>query len=229
MGAFADRAFAGRLDLSVMVAEWPALNSRAWLRLRCCGAEHPTRIEGFTETGCIVATPSLPHANDVDPKVAEGGFFLGWVNVHHALEAPVELTAAEEGHLPTWTIASTGDAQETQRRAYVRMGMKLEVQMKILEGAAAFPATAIDVSEGGLKCVVDARVPDPRERTFDVSFVLDGQEYSITAQTAWWGGPNDKNLRSIGLRFLHDNQSVADSIRSFIFAQQLEARRRQNA
>jgi hypothetical protein len=211
-----------------MDADWPSLNSRAWLRLQCCGAEHPTRVEGFTENGCILAAPSLPHTHDVDPKVAKDGLFLGWVSVHHALEVPAMLVEHETDPLPMWTIEAAGKVEETQRRNYVRLMMDLDIEMELIPGGGTTRARTIDLSEGGIKCLVDEWAPDPGGRIFNVHVTVDGQQFVIPAQVAWWGNMEGK-LRGVGVRFEHDNQNVADSIRSFIFAKQLEQRRRQNA
>lgn len=211
-----------------MGMDWPSLNSRAWLRLSCCGAEHPTRVEGFTEKGCILAAPSLPHTTDVDPRIAKDGFFLGWVNVHHALEVPAELVEATTGHLPTWTIEATGDVQETQRRAFVRLSMNLPIKLQLLVSGPPFEGEAVDLSEGGLRAYMPANSPDPLENAYDATFSLGGKEFKVRSQTAWWGGI-ESGRRAIGVRFLHDSPSVADEIRRYIFAEQLERRRRSNA
>jgi len=211
-----------------MDADWPSLNSRAWLRLACCGAEHPTRIEGFTETGCILATPSLPHTEDVDPRVAAQGVFLGWVSIHHALEVPAELVEHVTTPVPMWTIKATGKVEETQRRNYVRVMMDLDIEMELIPGGGATRARTIDLSEGGFKCLVDQWAPDPGGRIFNTHLTVGDANYVIPSQVAWWGNM-DNNLRGVGVRFEHNDQHVADSLRSFIFAKQLEQRRRQNA
>jgi hypothetical protein len=211
-----------------MDADWPSLNSRAWMRLRCCGAEHPTRVEGFTEKGCILAAPSLPHRLDVDPAEAADGFFIGWVQVHRALEVPVKLVEHANDPLPVWTVEATGEVQETQRRNYVRLVMDIDIEMELIPGGAPTRARTVDLSEGGLKCLVDEWAPDPRERLFNVTVSVDGKKFVIPAQVAWWGNL-DGNLRGVGVRFEHNDQAVADSIRSYIFAKQLEQRRKQNA
>jgi c-di-GMP-binding flagellar brake protein YcgR len=211
-----------------MTADWPSLNSRAWMRLPCCGAEHPTRVEGFTETGCILAAPSLPHTQDVDPEIATDGFFVGWVSVHHALEVPVSFVEHTAVPVPTWTVEAAGDVQETQRRNYVRLVLDLDIEMDLIPGGAPTRARTVDLSEGGVKCLVDEWAPDPRERQFNVRVTIDNKTYVIPGQVAWWGNLDNK-LRGVGVRFHHNDQHVADTIRSYIFAKQLEQRRRQNA
>lgn len=208
--------------------DWPSLNSRAWMRLSCCGAEHPTRVEGFTEDGCILAAPSLPHTHDVDPKVAEAGLFLGWVAIHRALEVPASLTEVVTEPVPTWTLKAAGKVEETQRRNYVRLTMDIDIEMELIEGSALTRARTVDLSEGGVKCLVDEWAPDPGGRVFNTHIVVNGERYVIPSQVAWWGNMDGK-LRGVGVRFEHNNQAVADAIRSYIFAKQLEQRRKQNA
>lgn len=208
--------------------EWPAFNTRAWLRLECCGAEHPTRVEDFEKDDCMIAAPVAPHQRPVDPPAPKKGFFLGWVHKElGAVEMPVSLVKNAEEPLPTWTLKSIGSVATTQRRQYVRLQYTTEVRLFLLEGSGApSKAETLDVSEGGLRCTVDEWAIDPGPRAFRAEFSFGGKNFFATCQMAWWGKLDEKDRRTIGVEFVNMDQPTADSIRSYIFNVQLEERRK---
>ena len=209
-----------------MPLDWPALNSLAWLRLPCCGAEHPTRVEDFDGDSCVVAEPVAPHQKPVDPGSVSEGFFLGWVIDGGAFEVPVALLKSETEPVPTWTLVAQGPGTNTQRRNFVRLAMEQPIQLFILEGGMASNATLLDISEGGLRCRIDQWVTDPGSRVIQIRVGLDTRDFYLRGQVVWWGKQDSSNMREIGIRFVDVEDSVADSIRSYIFAAQLAERRK---
>lgn len=207
--------------------EWPSLNSLVWLRLPCCNAEHPTRVEDGGDTSITVAAPIAPHNSPVPPLPHGEGFFLGWVMGRGALEVPVTLVDHSPAPVPTWTLKAIGQPTETQRRAYVRVSIELDVHLHLLTGGAVTKAVTSDLSEGGLRCVVDKWAMDPGNRIFQVEVPVGSETSTFQAQVAWWGNLNEYGLRTVGLRFVDLKQQDADRLRSFVFSSQLEQRRRE--
>lgn len=207
------------------MADWPNFNTKAWLRLACCGDEHPTRVEDVTDKGeCVIAAPHAPHPDPVPVHHAEKGFFIGWVEGTKALETEVGLVSSTTEPIPTWTIKSLGAITEVTRRRYVRVDYKAEVKLYLLEGGAPVNVLTKDVSEGGFSCEVDQWANDPRGKVFDTEITLDGH-YVIKAQVAWWGRMSDTNRRMIGVQFVDISSKTADQVRSFVFSEQLRQRR----
>lgn len=211
-----------------MTLDWPALNTKVWLRLPCCGDEHPTRIEDHAEGGeCVVAAPVAPHTEPVRPPTANRqGFFVGWTMEKGALEAPVELSDQKTGELPTWTLRPIGSLVETQRRNFVRLETNVHVRLHIMESGAPIEAITLDVSEGGLRCRIDKWALDPGGRPFAIELPFADELLHLTAQSVWWGPLGSDGYRAVGLRFLDVPPSVADTIRVYIFNAQIELRRR---
>jgi hypothetical protein len=209
-----------------MVLDWPALNTLVWLRLPCCDAEHPTRVEDFDGDNCVIAEPSAPHTDPVDPARVTNGFFLGWVNGRGALEAPVDLVAVNHEPVPTWTVKAVGPEIETQRRRFVRLHIDLIVKLYILEGGAPTHAQLLDISEGGLRCRVDRWFIDPGEKCFPVEVTLDEQDYYLQGQIMWRSSADETSHREFGIQFKDLEPATADKIRSQIFAAQLAERRK---
>jgi hypothetical protein len=209
--------------------DWPELNGLAWLRLPCCGAEHPTRVEDMIGELCVVAAPVAPHQNPVTPPSGDQGFFIGWVgNRQSAVEAPVVLTEHAAEPIATWTLRSVGDPVETQRRNYVRLPYSTEVSLYLIDRGAPVKAQTLDISEGGIRVQLDKWANDPGGRLFMVEMPFEGHTFSLRAQIAWWGNLNDNDVRVAGLRFHEIEEVTANNIRKHIFAAQLEERRRRN-
>ena len=206
--------------------DWPPLNGLLWLRLPCCGAEHPSRVEDYADHDLVIAAPAAPHTRPIAPPRNGDGFFLGWVYGTGALERPVTLVEHREGAIPTWRVRSIGDAIEVQRRNYVRADVEMDVVLHLLEGGAPTNAVTLDVSEGGLRCRIDRWALDPGSRNFSIEFPFDGNDHIMRARIAWWGNLDSHGHRVIGVRFVDITPRLADAIRARIFSIQLEQRRR---
>ena len=89
-----------------------------------------------------------------------------WRGPDNLLSLPAELVAVESGADPVWHLRPLGPAIRGQRRASVRAPMITPV---LFEGSAGpVPGTTLDVSEGGLRVLLDARAatnPPPNRRT----------------------------------------------------------------
>ena len=77
-----------------------------------------------------------------------------WRGPDDLLSLPAELVAVESGADPVWHLRPLGPAIRGQRRASVRAPMLTPV---LFEGSAGpVPGTTLDVSEGGLRVLLDA-------------------------------------------------------------------------
>ncbi len=208
------------------MSDWPKYNTKAWLRLPCCNAEHPTRIEDLTaKDDCVIAAPQSPHTSPISAKQVKKGFFIGWVRGQEAVEAPVSLIAAADEPIPTWTIKLKGKLSSTTRRRYVRVDFATDVTMYLLERGAPTRVQTRDLSEGGFSCEVDEWANDPQSKVFHVELLLEGITHTIRSQIAWWGRLNEDDKRSVGVQFIDVQSNTADQVRSFVFSEQLRQRR----
>ena len=81
-----------------------------------------------------------------------------WRGPTDLLSLPAELTGIENGADPVWHLRPLGPAIRGQRRASVRAPMVTSVWFEGPQGAV--PGTTLDVSEGGLRVLLDARASD---------------------------------------------------------------------
>jgi PilZ domain len=90
-----------------------------------------------------------------------GGLAVGerldvvWRGPTDLLSLPAELTGIESGADPVWLLRPLGPAIRGQRRASVRAPMVTSVWFEGPQGAML--GTTLDVSEGGLRVLLDAR------------------------------------------------------------------------
>src|SRR5688572_21459991 len=78
-----------------------------------------------------------------------------WRGPSDLLSLPAELTGIGSGADPVWHLRPLGPAIRGQRRASVRAPMVTSVWFEGPQGAV--PGTTLDVSEGGLRVLLDAR------------------------------------------------------------------------
>lgn len=210
----------------MQVSDWPTLNALAWLRLPCCGAEHPTRVEDVGDDELVVGAPAAPHGDFVKPFRHNEGFILGWVMGRGAMEVPVALVTHEKEPIPTWTLRAIGDLTETQRRNFVRVPIAIETAITFRSGAPAEQCLTDDLSEGGMRLHVSKWVVDPKGSQFDVRLQLGDRVMNLAGRVAWWGNLNEEDRRSVGIRFVDIEPKESDTIRAFVFAAEIERRRK---
>jgi c-di-GMP-binding flagellar brake protein YcgR len=78
---------------------------------------------------------------------------LIWKGPEELRALPAELVAVEKAPEPRWRLRRVGPANRGQRRAAVRTPITLSVQ--IAKSGLALSGVTIDLSEGGMKCVLE--------------------------------------------------------------------------
>ncbi len=202
--------------------DWPAINSLMWVRLPCCeGVVHPTRVENIAGNDLVIATPSKPHLELVAQPDEGRVVMVGWTTGAGSKQVRVNVINAVDGEVPTWTLRPTADVETIQRRQFVRATWDKDVTFHLPLGPVV--ARIIDVSEGGLRCVVPNDTNEPRG-VFQVEFELDESPIVLEAEVAWWGQPTEESTW-VGLAFVGQDAGMRDRLRALAYAQQLEERR----
>jgi hypothetical protein len=151
---------------------------------------------------------------------------------------PVVLAGIDLGEPPHWRLRPTGVAKRGQRRDAVRA--PLRVPVVIGAGDAAAHGTTLDVSEGGLRCVLDrrqsrpapgatARVPDHSAlRVGDVVRVSASfPDLTVTCQSEITRRhTDDDSPTELSLRFIGLPEHVQDALRRRVFARLRDLRQR---
>jgi c-di-GMP-binding flagellar brake protein YcgR len=151
---------------------------------------------------------------------------------------PVVLAGIDLGQPPYWRLCPAGMVKRGQRREAVRAPLKVPVVLGV--GEAAAHGTTLDVSEGGLRCVLDrgqsrpasaATTQLPAHSAWQVGDVLRVAASfpdltvsclsEITRRHTDERAPTELSLRFIGLP-----EHVEDALRRRVFARLRELRQR---
>ena len=99
---------------------------------------------------------------------------LVWTEVEGSRALPVELSAVQHAAVPLWHFRAVGPPVVEQRRAAVRVPLRLPVQLRTWRRAVA--GATLDVSEVGLRCLVEGTVADMpvAGETVPMTLVLQG-------------------------------------------------------
>jgi PilZ domain len=147
-----------------------------------------------------------------------------WRGPDDLLSLPAELVAVESGAAPVWHLRSLGPAVRGQRRAAVRAPMATPVRF---DGpAGAVPGMTVDVSEGGLRVLVD--VPPGSEPSADppdgapppgsiVPLVLTLGEVDLPCRGEVLRHIHHDDRWQLTLRFVGMHENTQDFIRRHVF------------
>lgn len=143
---------------------------------------------------------------------------------------PVVLAATELGERPAWRLSEAGVLRRGQRRDAVRAPM--HVPVRIGPETGPLTGTTVDVSEGGLRCVLDG---EPLQRnlaaepsTGDVVRVaarFPDATVTCLAEITRRHERNDPRLE-LSLRFIGLTEHHQDVVRRRVFARLRELRNR---
>lgn len=208
------------------MAAWPHIDDRAVLTLACCGEQLATRVESTDDDQCVVHLPV--HTCD-QPNTSAADNVLSWFTEERCSTRPVEIVGM--GGYPRaalWILQAKGDVQTWQRRDYVRVSTQLPVVAYSGDEPIA-EVEAIDMSEGGVRCVMATGALKVLPTLFNLRFELDGHAVRIAARIAWASpDPDDDDGEAVaGLEFQAVNRDAADVIRAHVFALQIMERRKQ--
>ena len=147
-----------------------------------------------------------------------------WRGPDNLLSLPAELVAVESGADPVWHLRPLGPAIRGQRRASVRAPMITPV---LFEGSAGpMPGTTLDVSEGGLRVLLDARASDePTAEPPDgalvpgsvVPLVLTLADVDLPCRAEVLRRTRRNDRWELNLRFVGMHENTQDFIRRHVF------------
>lgn len=208
----------------------PSLNQPVRLRDES-GHEHASRVEGVADGVLTLGRPlDLP----ADSALGVGSpLEVSWTEATGAFDRVVEIVAAtREGAVALWQTRPVGPAMRTQRRAHVRVALGQPMTLT-LERLGTVRALLVDLSEGGVRCRVDARdstgatddehpAPLAEGEQGGVSFTLQGVDFDLPA-TVYRAVP-DGTAVDLVLR-LDVTERQATEVRRALFAEQVRLRR----
>jgi hypothetical protein len=218
----------------IMSSDLPTSGARVWLRIPSGTEEHQTTVSVVTGEGLVVLPPGPPEGQDKPPEgqdkhpepPPEGQeVFVIWVHRDQPLQVPTRFVTVLDDPPGAWHLETTGTAEPTQRRRFVRASMTMQVELRSDDGRPPAKAFLSDLSEGGARAVVPFEwIKTP---TQDFTMVLPALDGGVTVRAyIRWLALDKQGICKIGMHFLDVPGTVADQIRSYVFARQLAERRR---
>ena len=204
-------------DVTRRRGSWPEVNQRVEIFTSAWGDWLASRVEDRRGSRLAVAVPQDPDA--ARPIDRPSDFVaVRWTTARGVgmLEATVA-QATRSGIVPTWELVARGEPALFQRRRFARVPVILPGRAAGRRGA--WSITILDVSEGGIRCLVSQRVPfDPGE-SVEISFDAGSELFTAGAEVVRWGiAPGGV---TIVFRFTELPRGEADRLRRFVFRQEL--------
>ena len=135
----------------------PAASTPAEVRFALTGGGFLGLIAASDPHRIVVAEPTASGAPSPAGLVGRRGELV-WADSEGSRALPVELTAVQHATVPLWHFRAVGPPVVNQRRTAVRVPMNLPVQLRGSKRAVV--GATLDISEAGLRCLVDATVAD---------------------------------------------------------------------
>lgn len=171
-----------------------------------------TRVDGDT---VLIDAPVHHSGRVVLPSPGEGGLMI-WRGARAMQQAPMAVLDVTRPPSPVWKVHLTEPGVPCQRRTFVRADTNLAVLLR--HGQDVHAATAIDLSEGGMRCRTQDPLPLGSGEQVSVEVTMDGEATEFSARLVRVrhtdGMPTDVGLSFTGMRI-----ADADRVRRFVFEQ----------
>jgi hypothetical protein len=207
---------------SAIEADLPDVNELVDVMLDSRTEPLAALISEVRDDTVLVREPIDRSGQFVLPAIGDGGLLV-WGAGSNLRQAPVAVLETTRRPEPTWLVRLTAPAARCQRRSFVRADVHLPVVLRHPD--ADLEVTAVDLSEGGMRCSVRAEAAVKVGDSVVAEFSA-GRQLSVPAAVARvLRGDKDKPT-DLGLSFVGVTMSDADTIRRYVFGQLLEQRRR---
>ena len=189
---------------------------------------------GITVTACVVRSdeyglvviPTAAGRSWQDTLKPGDPVEVYWVSGYEERTLPARVHAIdEEEERPSWHLHATGPAERSQRRKAVRAAAELPVVMPW--AGALLKGLTIDISEGGIKALVDGWGLPPESGTpLRVTITLeDGISLDVHGEVVWTAERGTKQW-ILAVRFTQVSERDGDTLRRRVFRALREERAR---
>ena len=188
----------------------PDVSSKADVTLVTQGITVTASVEVSSEMGLIVRPTGGWAANA--PVEPGNPVEVYWVSGYEERTLPARVAEVEDEH--SWRLTPTGPAERSERRKAVRG--RLELPIVIPWAGSLLSGMTIDVSEGGLKALLDGwgLPPDPGTRT-SLSVTFEDGVLDLTGEVVWHHARGAQWV--VAIRFHDVTEKVADRLRRRVF------------
>ena len=151
------------------------------------------------------------------PAPRSGGRLV-WRGATDLMQAPVTVVETTRPPGPQWLLRLVGGASACQRRSFVRADVQLPVRLRVER--TDHDVTALDISEGGLRCSTRAALGLSGGTSVEVGLDLGEQlQLRLTAEVVRARHPVPEAPLDLGLRFTDLAITDADRLRRWIFGE----------
>ncbi len=182
-----------------------------------------TRIER-ADAGPLVVRPST--SEFVEQQVVRVGdqVQVFWRDSTSGWGLPAVVSTVERGAVPRWHLAVTGPAEPMQRREAVRARLALPVTVEV--NGTDLEGEALDLSEGGVRAVMDAFGNPPLPGTV-VPLTVHLEDGVVAAPAEVVRHQTRGTRWAVSLRFVDLPEKEQDRLRRRVFQAMREERARQ--
>ena len=192
----------------------PRVSTSADVTLVSRGVTVTARVDSSSADRVVVG-PADDGTAWLDSAVAAGDpAELYWVGAHEEWTLAGSVAEVEAGDIPRWHIAVSGPAERSQRRKAVRAAVELPVE--IPWAGAAMTGTTVDLSESGMRALMDGwgLPPEPATRA-RATITLDESTVDLQGEIVWTSFRGPRWL--VAMKFLRVPENVADVLRRRVF------------
>ena len=202
----------------------PDASTQADVTLVSRGITVTACVERSDEFGLLVRPTGAPRAWQDAIKPGDS-VEVYWVSGYEERTLPARVASIEESEQPGWHLQPTGQAERSQRRKAVRATAALPVVMP-WSGALLKGAT-IDISEGGIKALVDGwGLPPEAGSPLLVTVTLEeGVTLDVHGEVVWTADRGTKQW-ILAVRFTQLSERDGDTLRRRVFRALREERAR---
>ena len=181
-----------------------------------------TRVEQ-SGPGSLVVRPSVGDFAEQDVVRVGDHVQVVWRDSAGGWALPAQVSTVERGTVPRWHLAVLGPAEQIQRREAVRA--RLAVPITAVLDSADLEGEVVDLSEGGVRAVLDAFGHPPLPGTVvPLTVHLEDGEITAHAEVVWhW---NRGTRWGVSLQFLDLPEKEQDRLRRRVFQAMREERAR---
>ena len=209
-------------QVGTSLAELPDVNDLVDVTLDSRSEPLAAVVSAVTVESVLLAQPMDRSGRIMRPEAGESGLLV-WGGGSKLRQAPIEVLETTGAPEPTWLVRPTGAAERAQRRSFVRANVSLPVLVR--HATADLEITAVDLSEGGMRCYTGAEVAFERGDEVVAEFVP-GLTLAVPATVIRLHRGDEERPTELGLQFVELGMADADNIRRYVFRQLHEQRRR---
>ena len=201
--------------------DWPELNSLAFIDIVDEPVMLESRVEALDRDCVTLAAPTGAFGVAVLPAPGET-VLIAWNTLRGYYERKGVVESSLRTPQPQMTVRPLGEVRRLQRRSHVRVPQLNLVDLHIDGGRLR--ASLLDVSESGVRCVLDRPTPIGMDTVAALTLdLIHGVAVDVQCKPARMYAIDDDRVE-VGLTFVDLDERTANQIRKHVFAQQVRDR-----